>query len=63
MVIMYDLTNQKENLLAVHCHRHERYDPITVSGFNFVSHPFGYLHQHDIINDGYRTVEVPVKLK
>ena len=55
--------HRKRILLVVHGHTHERYDPISVSGFNFVSHPFGYPHQHDIVSDGYRTVEVPVKLK
>ncbi len=55
--------HKKRILLVVHGHTHEKYGPTTINGFNFVSHPFGYPHQHDVTSDGYRTVEVPVKLK
>jgi len=57
------LERHKERiLLVVHGHRHVRYDPINVDGFNFVAHPFGYPNQHDFVSDGYRTVEVPVNI-
>lgn len=48
-------------LLVVHGHSHLRYDPIQVDGLYFMAHPFGYPYQHDCVNDGYRTVEVPVR--
>lgn len=50
-------------VLVVHGHRHVRYDPVTIDGYKFVAHPFGYPHQHQSVADGYRTVEVMSGLK
>lgn len=50
--------NRRRILLAVHGHRHVRYNPIEIDGIQFVAHPFGYPHQHARVEDGYRLVEI-----
>lgn len=45
---------------VLHGHRHRRYEPLRIDGVLFAAHPFGYPHQHERPEDGYREVVVEI---